>query len=89
MSRLPQRSATAWASLAIFSLIVEVHRRDGRVAAGGVNALLDLLERVRGARGQDDVRAGGGERSAVAAPMPRLAPVTSASLPSNGFVSVM
>ena len=42
--------------------VVEVHRRDRRAAAGGVDPLLDLLERRRAAGGQDDVRAGRGQR---------------------------
>ena len=40
----------------------EVERRDGRAAAGVVDALLDLLERAGGAGDQDDMGAGRGER---------------------------
>ena len=40
----------------------EVERRDRRAAAGGVDRFLDRFERRRGARGEDDVRAGRGQR---------------------------
>ncbi len=62
MSSCSQRSATAAASLPIDVAVGEVERRDGRAAAGVVDALLDLFERARGAGDQDDVGAGGGER---------------------------
>ena len=40
----------------------EVDRRDGRAAAGGVNAFFDLFERLGGAGDEDDMGAGFGER---------------------------
>ena len=62
MSSFSQRSATAPASLPIEFAVGEVERGDGRAAAGGVNPLLDLLQRGGGAGDEDDMRAGRGKR---------------------------
>jgi hypothetical protein len=40
----------------------EVERRDRRASAGGVDAVLDFLQRLGGAGDEDDVRALSGER---------------------------
>ena len=85
-SSFSQRSATATASLPINSPSV---RSSGAIvadAAGFVDALLDLFERRRAVRATRITCAPAfASASAVAAPMPRLAPVTSASLPASGF----
>ena len=62
MSRLPQRSATAWASFWIFSGSLRSIGAIVADAACGVDPLLDLLERRGAAGGQDDVGAGRGQR---------------------------
>jgi len=54
-----------------------------------MDALFNLLERRRRTGDQDDMGARPPRASAVAAPMPRLAPVTSASLPEKIVESVM
>ena len=89
MSSLPQRSVDGGAELADGIAFGQVQRRDGRASASLVDAILDLLQRLCAAGDEDDVSAFAARASAVAAPMPRLAPVTSASLPSRGFESVI
>ena len=62
MSSAPQRSADRLGQLGDGVAVGEVERRDRRAAAGVVDPLLDRFQRRRGARDEDDMRAGGGER---------------------------
>ena len=85
---MPQRSATAAGELADTFAVSQVEGGNRRGPAAFVDAVLDLLERGASAGDQDDMGAGSAIASAVAAPMPRLAPVTSAVRPpkrTNSF----
>jgi hypothetical protein len=89
MSSASQRCPTASAS---FGIDVPSMRSSGAMVAFPPAAWMrssTSLECLCGAGDENDVGAFARQASAVAAPMPRLAPVTSASLPESGFESAL
>ena len=67
------------------ALVGHVHRRQRRLSAAGLDAVVQFLERADGAGTATTCAPRSASHSALAAPIPREAPVTSAICPSKGL----